>query len=248
MRSAVGGVHSTSVTNDMATPPMPVRRPIALWDEVPMSWATVAELGTALGTLVLAFATFASVRSGNRAARLSERSLLENIRPLLLPSRLQDPEQKVGFQDDHWMHLQGGHGAADVTDEAVYLSIGVRNVGPGLAVLNAWKFYPGRHGNDADMPDIDDFRHLTRDLYVPSNDIGFWQGAFRDSEDPDFAAVAETINEREAFTVDILYGDAEGGQRTVTSFAMIPAGKKGDNWLAAVSRHWNLDRADPRMR
>jgi hypothetical protein len=40
-----------------------------------MDWTTFAELGTALGTLVLALATFASVRSGNRAARLSERSL-----------------------------------------------------------------------------------------------------------------------------------------------------------------------------
>jgi hypothetical protein len=73
-----------------------------------MNWTTVAELGTALGTLVLAAATFASVRSGNRAARLSERSMLDNTRPLILPSRLDDPAEKVGFADDHWVHVAGG--------------------------------------------------------------------------------------------------------------------------------------------
>jgi hypothetical protein len=40
------------------------------------------------------------------------------------------------------MHLPGSHGAADVTDDEVYLAISIRNIGPGLAVLNAWKLYP----------------------------------------------------------------------------------------------------------
>ena len=39
-------------------------------------WATVASLATALGTLVLAVATFSAVRSGNRTARAAELSLL----------------------------------------------------------------------------------------------------------------------------------------------------------------------------
>jgi hypothetical protein len=209
-----------------------------------VSWATVAELGTALGTLVLAVATFASVRSGNRSARLSERSLLEGIRPLLLPSRLQDPEQKVGFQDDHWIKLPGGRGAADVADDAIYLAIAVRNVGPGLAVLNAWMLYPERVGVEHGHPDTSAFHRLTRDLYVPPNDTGFWQGTFRDPSAPEFAEAAKVIAEREVFTIDILYGDAEGGQRVVSRFSMLPA--EDGTWLASVSRHWNLDRADPR--
>jgi hypothetical protein len=45
-------------------------------------------------------------------------------------------------------------------------------------------------------------------------------------------------------TVDLLYGDHEGGQRMISRFALIPKGDGG--WLASVSRHWNLDRADPR--
>ena len=41
-----------------------------------------------------------------------------------------------------------------------------------------------------------------------------------------------------------LYGDHEGGQRTITRFAMLPRDDGG--WIAVVSRHWNLDRTDPR--
>jgi hypothetical protein len=54
------------------------------------------------------------------------------------------------------------------------------------------------------------------------------------------------ITAREAFTIDILYGDGEGGQRTVTRFSLIPAKAEKDGWLAVVSRHWTLDRTDPR--
>jgi hypothetical protein len=207
-------------------------------------WATIAELGTAAGTLVLAVATFASVRSGNRTARLAERSLLEGIRPVILPARMQDPEQKIGFQDDHWMRVPGGHGAADVTDNAVYLAIPIRNVGTGLAVLNAWDLHSGRSSGNMERPDASQFRRLTRDLYVPANDIGFWQGTFRDPAEPGFVEAARAIRAREPVTIDILYGDAEGGQRMISRFSLLPAGD--EVWLASVSRHWNLDRADPR--
>jgi hypothetical protein len=39
-------------------------------------WTTISALSTAGGTLVLAAATFASVRSANRSARAAERSML----------------------------------------------------------------------------------------------------------------------------------------------------------------------------
>ena len=38
-----------------------------------IDWTTVSALATGLGTLVLAVATFAAVRSANRAARLERR-------------------------------------------------------------------------------------------------------------------------------------------------------------------------------
>jgi hypothetical protein len=212
-----------------------------------VNWTVVADLGTAFGTLVLAVATFASVRSGNRSARLSERTLLEGIRPLLLNSRLQDVEQKVGFADDHWMHLAGSHAGADVTEDAIYLAISIRNVGPGLAVLNAWKLYADRPDLDGDKPDISEFQRLTRDLYIAPNDVGFWQGTFRDSSETAFREAAKVISARERFTIDILYGDAEGGQRVISRFSVIPAKNAKEGWLASVSRHWNLDRSDPRV-
>ena len=59
-----------------------------------IDWTTVSSLATGAGTLVLAVATFASVRSANRAARVAERSLLTGLRPLLVSSRLQDPRRR----------------------------------------------------------------------------------------------------------------------------------------------------------
>jgi hypothetical protein len=207
-------------------------------------WATISALGTATGTLVLAIATFASVRSSNRSARLAERSLLAGLRPLLLPSRLEDPPEKVGFQDDHWIHVPGGRAVAEVTERAVYLAISLRNMGAGLAVLNGWLFHPERLTGVADHPDPDMFRRLTRDLYIPAGDRGFWQGVFRDPSEPDFQIAADVITTRAPFTVDLLYGDGEGGQRVITRFTMIPA---PDNaWVSAVSHHWRLDGPDPR--
>jgi hypothetical protein len=61
-------------------------------------WATISSLATAGGTLVLAVATFGSVRSANRAARAAEESLLDGLRPLLVNSRIQDPPEKISFR------------------------------------------------------------------------------------------------------------------------------------------------------
>lgn len=207
-------------------------------------WTVVADLGTALGTLVLAIATFASVRSANRAARAAERSVLESIRPLLLPSRFQDPIEKIPFQDDHWVKVQGGHAGAEVAGAVIYLAMPLRNVGAGLAVLHGWIAEPGRTTGASPRPDPARFRRLTRDLYVPPGDTGIWQGAIRDPSDPQFDALAASIRGTQPFTVDLLYGDAEGGQRVISSFGILPV-DDGD-WLAVSGRHWNLDRPDPR--
>src|SRR5213595_3800281 len=98
-------------------------------------WVTISALASAGGTLVLAGATFSSVKSANRAARVAERSLMAGLRPLLLPSKLDDPPQKVGFADDKWVVAEGGGGVAEVGDSAIYLVIPLRNVGAGIAVL-----------------------------------------------------------------------------------------------------------------
>ena len=210
-----------------------------------LDWATVSSLATAAGTLVLAVATFSSVRSANRAARVAERTLLINLRPLLAPSRIDDPVQKVGFFDNKWLMVPGGQAAAEASDEAVYLAMAIRNVGTGMALLHGWIFYPERNfGAGAHHPPPESFRRLTRDIIVPPGDVGFWQGAFRERSEPEFEMAREAVLERRQCMVDLLYGDHEGGQRAVTRFSMIPYGE--DRWIATTGRHWNVDRPDPR--
>jgi hypothetical protein len=133
---------------------------------------------------------------------------------------------------------------ADITDNVIYLAMAVRNVGTGLAVLNGWRFHPERLSGPAPAPDPDMFRRLNRDLYIPAGDRGFWQGAFRDPAEPDFALARDAIVAGNVFSIDVLYGDGEGGQRTITRFTVIES--RDGNWITAVSHHWNLDRPDPR--
>jgi hypothetical protein len=208
------------------------------------NWATVADLGTALGTLILAVATFAAVRASQRSDRLAERALLVQLRPLLLPTRLEEPPDKIGFLDDYWVRLPGGHALAEVTEEVIYLAITLRNVGSGLAVLNGWCFYPQRLLGPGERPDPSTFHRLTRDLYIPVGDRGFWQGTFRDPKDPAFGEAAGYISKREPFSVDVLYGDAEGTQRIITRFVALP--DRDQSWVTTVAHHWYLDHPDPR--
>jgi hypothetical protein len=87
-------------------------------------WVTISALATAGGTLVLALATFASVRS-----------LLAGLRPVLMQSRPDDPAQKVGFADERWFHVAGSGGVAEAADDALYLAIALRNAGSGIAAV-----------------------------------------------------------------------------------------------------------------
>ena len=212
-------------------------------------WVTISALATAGGTLVLAGATYGSVRSANRAARVAEQSLLASLRPLLTSSKLEDPPQKVGFMDGKMLVVGGGGAAAEVADDALYLAVSVRNAGSGIAVLHGWRVYPELRvplgGGRGDHPPLEEFTALTRDLYVPVGDIGFWQGSFRDPNASEFVEIKRAIERRERITVDVLYGDFEGGQRVISRFAVLPR-ESGDGWLATVGRHWNIDRADPR--
>jgi len=205
----------------------------------------IASLATAGGTLVLAISTFASVRSANRAARVAEQSLLVGLRPVLAASRLEDPEQKITWGDEHWTRLPGGRAAVELTDKAIYLSMSLRNVGNGIAVLQAWDPVPTASSTADDHRPIDEFRRQQRDLFIPSNDISFWQGALREPEAAEFATFADLIRARERFTIDLLYSDHEGGQRAVTRFGIMPAGET-DAWLCAVTKHWRIDGNDPR--
>jgi hypothetical protein len=201
---------------------------------------TISALATAGGTLVLAGTTYASVRSANRAARVAEASLLAGLRPLVIQSSDEvDPPIHVGFADGTALTVPGGGAAVEVVEGRVYIALSLRNVGAGIGVLHGGYVGPTKVGVDDHEP-LERFRRLVRDIYVPAGKIGFWQISFRDDERRDeVRALVETGR----FSVELLYGDFEGGQRMVTRFGVV---REGDAWRCAVARHWQVDRPSPR--
>ena len=163
-------------------------------------WVTIYSLATGGGTLALAAATFGSVRSANRAARTAERALQVGLRAVLVPSRPEAPAEKIMWVDRHWARVGGGQAVVESVSGVVYLALAVRNVGPGLAVIHGWHVRPGLPTNEIPPAEPGAFRRQTRDLYIPSGDSGFWQGAVRDAEDPYRAIVERAVAAREAFT------------------------------------------------
>jgi hypothetical protein len=207
-------------------------------------WVTISSLATGGGTLVLAVATFSAVRSSNRSARIAEQALQEQRRPVLVHARLDDPVQKIMFVDGYWVRVEGSQAAIAENDGNVYLAIALRNVGSGLAVLQGWHPWADRQLSDVDHPAVEDFRRHTRDIYIAPGDVGLWQGALRDPNDEIHRGIRAAWTDRRAFTVDLLYSDQVGGQRTISRFGLSPASE--EKWLGSVARHWNLDHAGPR--
>lgn len=210
------------------------------------NWSTISALATGVGTLVLAIATFASVRSSNRSARVAEEALLEQRQPVFSSSRFDDPTQKVMFIERNWFRLEGGRAVAEYANGSIYLGLSLRNVGAGIGVCQAWTVGAGLQaaGRVPNHRPESEFRAQTRDLFIPPGDIGIWQGALRELDDPDYAGVVEAIQAREPVSIELLYSDQVGGQRTITRFGLVPAGD--DSWVAVSSRHWFLDRPGPR--
>lgn len=136
------------------------------------SWSTIASLSTVGGTLVLAIATFSSVRASQRTARVAEQALLIGLRPVLAPTREDDAPMTVGFGDRHFTTVAGAAAAVELEEGRFYFVIPLRNVGQGLAVLHAWRVRP-REGIGIEQPDPDGFRRQTRDLYIAAGGIGF---------------------------------------------------------------------------
>ena len=208
-------------------------------------WTAISSMVTGAGTLVLAVATFAAVRSSNRSARIAEAALQEQRRPVLVPSRLEDPLQKIMFVDGHWVSAAGGRAAVEHVDGSVYLGVSLRNVGTGIGVCQGWTVHAGL-GTSRTMPTHapeDEFRLQTRDMYIPSGDVGMWQGALRDPGDGVRSAVASAIEAREPLSLEILYTDQIGQQRTITRFGLMPT---AEDWITSVTRHWYLDWDGPR--
>ena len=179
---------------------------------------TIAELGTAGGTLILAIATFGSVRSANRAARVAERSLQIGLRPLLVESRREDPPEPAIFGSGKVLMPGNGLASVERDGEDIVMAIPLRNVGAGMAILHGWHIVGGWLRQRQEVhPDADAFRQQLRDLYVPPSDTGFWQAGIR-SPDDEYRRMVEAA----------LAGEEEG------------------RWYCSVTRHWSLEGTDPR--
>ena len=164
--------------------------------------------------------------------------------------------------DRHWSRVPGGRASVEIGEDAVYLSMTLRNVGNGMAVIHGWRAEAADGVDDLmrpellqqpqllEHPDLDAFRTQSRDLYVPPGDSSFWQGAFRNRDERDEREreeIADAIRRREMITLYLLYGDHEGGQRMISRFSLVAPGEQAEDqniWIESVNRHWNVDRDD----
>ncbi len=97
--------------------------------------ATIASLATAGGTLILALATFASTRSANRSARIAERALDLNLRPVLIPADEWDAAERITFYDEI-VQLRGGFATVEERSRNLYFAAQLRNVGTASGCCN----------------------------------------------------------------------------------------------------------------
>jgi hypothetical protein len=115
----------------------------------PLLMVDWAGWGTSIGTLVLAGATFAAIRSSNeaarsaeRSARLAERSLLASLRPLLTAGPREGPGHQIQFADGRVLELHPGEALFRVEPAVIYLALSLRNVGTGIAHLRGYRLEP----------------------------------------------------------------------------------------------------------
>jgi hypothetical protein len=215
-------------------------------------WATISQVATAGGTLVLAIATFSSIRASNRSVRVAERSLLAAQRPVLIPSREDDLPETVRFGDGVTLQVSGHSGVVKLHNDRLYMALSLRNGGAGLAVIHGWHVEAAGANAGMPRPDLADFRPQQRDLYVPADQTGFWQAAIRDREDPFYEPMRARVQTGDRVMVDVLYGDYEGNQRSIARFSLATSrgAHEGDySQRVEILRYWDLDglggRQDP---
>ena len=201
--------------------------------------ATIASLATAFGTLVLAVATFASTRSANHSARIAERALDLNLRPVLIPAHEWDKAERVTFIDEI-VELRGGYATVEDRSGNLYFAAQLRNVGAGIGVLTSWLVEADNETPlpNQPAPDTSSFVEQQRSLYVPAGDVGYWQGAIRasDTDRGDAETLRQAIDARTRITLYLRYGDQDGGHDTITRYTLMPDGDGA--WIFGIGRHW----------
>ena len=213
-------------------------------------WTTLADVGTAVGTLILAGATFVAVRAAARSTRIAERALLAGQRPVLAGARPGDGPESVQFADGRVFPVSGGHALVRLDAEVIYLAIPLSNVGAGLAMLHGYRLQGepasevakdprgvAGHLRGDPAPPPGTFAPQQRDLLISATRSGFWQAALRDPAALVYQEVGQAIATGGRVTVDVLYGDHEGGQPSVTRFVLLP---DAGAWRCDATRYWSL--------
>ena len=166
-------------------------------------------------------------------------------RAVLVPAHRGDPAQHIIFHGGHPLkpEVAGGRAVLEVeeTGEHIYMGIALRNVGLGLALLYRWHLSPGLLTPETPPGDFDTFFPLARALHVPPGGAGFWQAQAREQHRP---IVREAEARGRPLTIDLLYGNEEGGQGRITRFHLRvlddhPRCKSERS--CEVARHWNID-------
>jgi hypothetical protein len=180
---------------------------------------------------------------------------------VLVSARTDDPETKILFGDGQKFLVPAGTALVEEIDDVVYLGIPLRNVGAGLAVLQRYDLLTEYELQDPHQPvnegvrerlnrhhrPIENFREQQRDIYIAPGDTGYWHAALRDGEDEVHAEVTRALGAGpQPISVDLLYGDHEGGQYTVSRFVALPT--EEGRWLCNVVFHWTIESPDPRER
>jgi hypothetical protein len=200
-----------------------------------------AVVATAVATIVLAYATFRMVRSGDATARAAQRALEAQLRAVLLPARPEDPPQDVVFHDGTRLSVDGAT-AMFLEAGDVYAAVALRNVGAGLGVIYGWHLVPTLLRPQLPPAGPGVFRGQFRALYVSPGETGYWQARLDQGLANEIAAALEAST---PMTLDLVYGDETGRLGRITRLHLRDdLAPKAGRRSCAVVQHWRLEQLD----
>lgn len=87
-------------------------------------------------------------------------------------------------------------------------------------------------------------------MYIAAGELDHWQSALRDATTELYTAMSEATSSFGRMTIDLLYGNIEHGQSTITRFMLVPS--EHDNWrgdppLAPGSTASSVSRRTPHV-
>ena len=170
---------------------------------------------------------------------------------MLTTPRRDDPALEVQFADGRVFETGWGDALVRCETGIIYLALHLRNGGAGVAHLAGYRLEPesapsvtddprglARHRRGDPAPEPSAFTEQQRDLYITAGDLGFWQAALRDPTAELYTAMSGAVTSLGRVTIDVLYGDIEDGQSTITRFVLLPS--EQDKWRYDVTHRWRL--------